>query len=126
MASGDRDARRQALEVPFPRPFQGLVEIIEVEHQLALGGRKQPEVGQMRVAARLHRQTRDRSRLEVGGHNSCCRAIKGKRRGHHPTASYRDEPVQAVMVLFLNQADRVGSRGSRRPFRMACARRLFA
>ena len=37
VAAGQHEARRQALEVPFERSRQGLVEIVDVEQQLALG-----------------------------------------------------------------------------------------
>ena len=51
--AGDLQARRQALDVPLPRPGQGLVEVVDVEHQAALRGGEHPEVGQVGIAAGL-------------------------------------------------------------------------
>ena len=54
VAAGDHEAGRQALDVPFPGRRQSLVEIVEVEDQVALGRGKQAEVGQVAIAAGLH------------------------------------------------------------------------
>jgi len=48
------------VDVPFPGAGQRLVEVVDVEHQAALGRAKDAEVGQVRVAARLHREPGDR------------------------------------------------------------------
>jgi hypothetical protein len=53
-ATRDHDARREALDIPFPRCGQRLVEVVDVEQQRALGRGEQTEVRDVRVAARLH------------------------------------------------------------------------
>ena len=57
VAAGDLKARGQPLHIPLPRAGQGLVEVVDVEHQLPLGGGEHPEVRQVRVTADLDRQT---------------------------------------------------------------------
>ena len=37
VASGDRKARHEPLHVPLPRPRQGFVEVVHVEHQSTIG-----------------------------------------------------------------------------------------
>jgi hypothetical protein len=54
VAAGDLEARGQPLHVPLPRARQRLVEVVEVEHELALWRGEHPEVGQVRIAAQLH------------------------------------------------------------------------
>src|SRR4051794_28645278 len=41
---GDDDARRQTEKVPFPRPLECLVEVVDVEDEVAFGRREEPEV----------------------------------------------------------------------------------
>ena len=58
VAAGQHEARRQALEVPLERSRQRLVEVVDVEQQLALGRAVQAEVREVGVAAELHGQAR--------------------------------------------------------------------
>ena len=53
VAGGNHHAGGQALEVPFPGAREGLVEVVDVEHQRALGRGEEPEVGQVGIAADL-------------------------------------------------------------------------
>ena len=46
-------AGRQPFHVPFPRAGEGLVEVVHVEEQVALGRAEDAEVGEVGVAARL-------------------------------------------------------------------------
>ena len=46
----------EALDVPLPRPRQGLVEVVDVHHQTAIGGGEGAEVREVGVAARLDPQ----------------------------------------------------------------------
>ena len=65
----DRDARDEALEVPFERSRQRLVEVVGVEHEVALGRRVGAEVGEVGVAVELHREAGRRGGREVLGHD---------------------------------------------------------
>ena len=51
VATGDRDACREPLDIPLPWTTGGFVEIVDIEHQLARGRSEATEVRQMRVAA---------------------------------------------------------------------------
>ncbi len=79
-AGGDLEAGRQALEVPLERAGEGLVEVVDVEDELALGRGEPPEVGQMGVAAQLH--------LEAGGR----RGWPGRRPSPPPPPGRRRRP----------------------------------
>ena len=61
LAAGDDEARRQALEVELERPGEGLVEVVDVEEQVAFRRCEQPEVRQVRIAAELDGDVRPRS-----------------------------------------------------------------
>ena len=53
--AGEHHAGGEALQVPLPRAGRGLVKIVEVEHQSAVGRRIGAEVMDMRIAAQLDR-----------------------------------------------------------------------
>ena len=53
-AAGHHEARREPLDVPLPRPRQGLVEVVDAEDEIALLGPEDAEVEEMRVTAELH------------------------------------------------------------------------
>src|SRR5215831_2474539 len=55
-ASCNRQACDEPLDIPFPRPAPGLVEVVDVEDQVAFWGSEQAEVGQMGVTAQLRVQ----------------------------------------------------------------------
>ena len=60
-ADGHDGAGGQAFEVPLPGSRQGLVEIVDPEHEVALGRREDAEIGHVHVAAGLDRQARHRA-----------------------------------------------------------------
>ena len=79
----------------------------------------------MSIAADLDFQTCNWSRGEVLGHNHCRAAQKAKGRGGHATVTDRHELRLPGNVLFLQQANGVGSVSDWRPFRVAGARHLL-
>ena len=115
LAAGDHEARRETLEVELERPGQGLVEVVDVEEQVALRRCEQPEVRQVRVAAELDGDAGPRSRREVRCHRQCRAAIERERRDRHPAIADRHEVRQARGRLALEQPDRVDAIGLRRP-----------
>jgi hypothetical protein len=74
----DRGAGGKALEVPFPWPGMDLVEIVDSEHQVALGRGIDAEVGDMHVAARRHRQPRHGRARQIVGHDRRRAAQEGE------------------------------------------------
>ena len=109
-ARRDLDAGGEPLDVPLPRTRQGLVEVVDVEHELALGRREQPEVRQVGVTTRLDPEPGGRRARQVGGHDQGCSAIEREGRGEHPSVADRHELLNPGLALLLEQRDRVGPR----------------
>ena len=119
IAAGDLEARGEPLHVPFPRAGQRLVEVVDVEDQRALGGAEHAEVRQVRVTADLRGDARGRRAGEVGGHQQRGAAIERERRHHHARVPDRHEFLHPRGRLLLEERDRVGAIGRRRPPLMA-------
>jgi hypothetical protein len=103
----DLQAGGQPLDVPLPRRWQGLVEVVDVEDQRALGGGEQPEVGQVRVTAGLHQQAGGGGAGQVEGHRQGRAAEVAELRREHPPVPDRYQVRQPGRGLFRQQADRV-------------------
>ena len=58
---GDDEAGGQPLEVELERAAERLVEVVDVEQQVAFGRREQAEVDEVRVAAELDLDARARA-----------------------------------------------------------------
>ena len=69
LAPGQHNARRHALDVPFPRPANGLIEIVEIENQRPIRRRERSQILHMRVTAQLHRQSRMRQPSQIRRHD---------------------------------------------------------
>ena len=109
----------QPLDIPLPRARQGLVEVVDVEHQAALGGAEDAEVGQVRVTARLHRQPGDRRGGQVAGHRQGRPTVVGERGDQHPAPADRHQFGHPGDRLLLQQGDRVGPVRGRLEYRVA-------
>ncbi len=57
-ATEDFEAGRQPLDIPLPRSWERLVEVVDIEEHAPLGRAEQPEVGQVSVSAQLDRHPR--------------------------------------------------------------------
>ena len=117
-------AHRQPLDVPLPRPRKRLIKVVEVKHHPSIRGRKQPEVGQVRVTAELHMQPRVRARRQVGGHDQGRPAIERKRRDQHPPIADRHQLRNPRRRLRLQQLHRIGTVRSRAEICVARPRHL--
>ncbi len=126
LATRDRDARRQALDVPLPRARERLVEVVDVEHQIPLRRGEAAEVRQVRVPAQLRREARARRARQIRGHDVRRAAEERERRGHHPPVTDRDQLRHPRGRLLLQQRDRVRALRPRLPLRVARARRFHA
>ena len=51
IAPGDLKTRCEALDVPLPGAGEGLVEVVDVQHQAAIGGGEDAEVREVGIAA---------------------------------------------------------------------------
>ena len=115
VARRDREARRHPLQVVLERAGQRLVEVVQVEQQLPLGGREHAEVRQMGVAAELNLQAGPGRVLQVGGHDLGRAAVEGERRDQHPPVAHRHQVGLTGRILLLEQRDRVGAISGRLP-----------
>ena len=107
VAPGDLHARRQALHVPLPRPVGGLVEVVDVEDQVAFGGAEHAEVGQVRVTAELGGEPRGRRARQIARHDQRRAAVEGERRDPHAPVADRHELGHPAGGLLLEEVDRV-------------------
>ena len=83
LAGDDLQAGAQAFDVPLPWTRQRLVEVVDVEHEVPLGGGELPEVAHVGVAARLHGQSGGGGRREIHGHDGGATPEEGEwRLGH--------------------------------------------
>ena len=107
VAAHDREARRQALHVPLPRPRRRLVEVVDVEDEDPLRRAERAEVREVRVAAQLGANARVRRPREIRRHDQCAAAVEGERRRKHPAVPDRHQLGVARDRLLLEQGHRV-------------------
>ena len=136
LSAGDGEAGDEPLDVPLERSREGLVEVVDAEHQATVGRREGAEVGQVGVAAQLHLEPGARRGGEVGGHDRRRTAVERERRRDHPAVADRDElghpasrpgaatssspvpgPVRPPRPPATRAARRRGRRDRRRPAR---------
>ena len=118
VATGDHEARRETLEVPFPGRRECLIEVVDGEDDLPLRGGETPEVDQVGVSAALHADTGGRSGRQIHRHGQRRAPVEGEGRQHHPPVAEGKEFGEAPLVGLQHQANRVGPIGSGLPGRM--------
>ena len=123
---GDDDAGRQPLDVPLPRRRQGLVEIVDVEEDVALGGGEAAEIHEVSVAASLHAKPGGGGRGEVGRHDRSRAAIEGEWRLRHAPEADRDQLRNPAFIGLVQKLDRIAPVLGRLPAALRCARRGVA
>ena len=116
IASGDGEAGHQPFDVPLERAGQRLVEVVDAEDQLPVRGGEDAEVGQMRIAAQLHRQAGSGRARQVGGHQVGRTAVEGERRDQHSAVTDRDQLWHPTCALLLEEANGVRPVRRRLPF----------
>ena len=119
VAAGDLETRGQPLHVPLPRAGQGLIEVVDVEHCLPLGGGEHTEVRQVRVTADLGVQAGAWGGCQVGGHDQRGAPVEGERRHQHPAVADGNQFGDPGCALLLEQPDGVWAVDSRLPAAMA-------
>src|SRR5204862_6676271 len=83
IASANRDAGGKPLDVPLERAGQRLVEVVDVEDELAVRGLEDTEVREVCVTAELDAQARIGTRGQVGGHDRGGAPVEGEGGGEH-------------------------------------------
>src|ERR1700734_3801188 len=72
----DYGTRHQTFQIPLPRPGNCLVEVVDAEDEVAFGGSKDAEVGDVHVAAELNLKAGDWRRGKILRHDGCGAAQK--------------------------------------------------
>ena len=121
VATRDGQARGETLHVPFPRSMSRLVEIVDVEQELPLGGAEQTEVRDVGVTARLNDEARSRRRGQVRGHQVGGAAVERERRSEHPSVPDRNELLHATLRLLLQESHGIRAAGGGVPAGVAGA-----
>jgi len=126
VAARDLEAGGQSFQVPFPRTREGLVEVVDVDHQVPAWGGVGAEVGEVGVPARLHPEIGAWRGGEVGGHDRRRAAVEGERRGEHAAVAKRDQIGHPIRGLAFEHLDRIWTVRRRLPVAVARAGRAFA
>ena len=109
----DGDAGGEALEVPFERRRQRLVEIGDVENGCAVRCRIDAEIRQMAVAAGLHPDAAGRRGRKIRRHHHSRTAQEGERRLLHAAIADRQQrrdPMPAGLDQHVHRITPVGRR----------------
>ena len=96
-------------------PRQGLVEIVEVEDQVALGRGEHAEVAQVGVPAGLDVQSGAGRGGQVRGHDEGRAPVEGERGHQHPAVPDGHQLLHPRHGLALEELHRIGSRRERLP-----------
>ena len=115
VARRDLEARREALDVPLPRPRQRLVEVVDVEDEPPLRRLEEAEVHEVRVAAQLGREPGVGRPGQVRRHEQRAAPVEGAGRDEHAPVADGHQLRDPVGRLLLEQADRVRPAGAAPP-----------
>jgi hypothetical protein len=89
--SGENDAGRHPLDIPFPGPWNGLVKIVDVEYEASVGGFIATQILDVRIAAKLDEDAGIRLARQVGRHDGNGSAEKREGRLRHAAVLDREE-----------------------------------
>ena len=103
----DLQAGRQALHVPLPRADRGLIEVVDVEDQLAARVSRTSRSSTGGRHRRAGRPARRSAWSKVRGHDQRRAAVEGERRDPHASVTDRDELGDPLLRLLLQEVDRV-------------------
>ena len=115
------DASCQALDVVLPGAGQGLVEVVDVEHKVALRRAENAEVGYVSVTAELDVYVCGRRVAEVRRHGQRRPAEVREGRGGHALVTHGQQVLQTRLLLGANERHRVLTVGGRVPLGVAGA-----
>ncbi len=102
--------------------WKRLVEVVDVEDDVALRRGEAPEVREMAIPAGLDSEPGDGRDGEIGGHDAGGPAVEGERRLQHAAVANWDEFRHAALVACAKDFDGIGAPGSTLPTAVLCAR----
>ena len=108
LAAGQHDTGSHAFYIPFPRSVNGLVEVVDIENQLAVwSSSERAEVLDVSVAADLNLNSGAGQLREVRGHQRRRAPVERKRRRSHAGVLERNQLFSAFPVCQSHQFDGV-------------------
>ena len=110
-----REAGTETLEIPLPRSGQCLVEVVDIEDQPPLGRGEPSEVDEMGVPAQLHGNLRRRRPGKVRRHDGRSTTVETERRLCHAPVADRQQVLDTVLTLALEDRHWIRSILRRRP-----------
>jgi hypothetical protein len=125
-ASGEHEADGHALQVPLEGCGAGLVEVVDVEDETAIGRGVGAEIANVGVAADLREDAGVGQRGEIRGHDRHSAAKEAEGRSEHALVFQRDEGRHTSAHGAGNGGDRRASGGRRPPVRVLLSTQLFA
>src|SRR5215469_13602120 len=102
-ASSENQTRRQTLQVPFPRPGESLVEIVDIEYKVTFGRCICAKISNVSIATNLHAQARLRQSGQISSHERCGSSEEGKRTCCHSPHLQWHELANAVGICRYNR-----------------------
>ena len=105
----DDEAGGQALDIPFERTGQRLIEVVDIEHEGSFRRPIHTEIGQVGVTAQLHGQAACRDGRQIHSHDGGAAAVEREGRGQHAAVADAYEIGEPVGGLRLQDADRITS-----------------
>ena len=106
---------RRAVDVPLPWPGKGLVEVVDIEDQPALGCPETSEVHEMAVPAQLNHDAGVRCVRQIRSHHRRRTSEEAERRLRHPAVADRQQVLDAALALRNQHPDRIRSIRRRLP-----------
>ncbi len=119
---GDHEARREALQIPFPRAERDFIEVVQIEDELPFRRGEAAEVHQMAVAANRHDDAGVLHLAEIVRLKDRTAAKERERRHRHAPVPERHEPGDTAFAAAAQQLDRIALQvadgAMTRPFRV--------
>ena len=125
VSSADFDAGQEAFDIPFPWSRKRFVKVVQIEDQSSFRAAENSEVRDMRITAVLHPDAGGRRFRQIVRHDDRGTPIERKRRDGHPLVADRQELLNTVAFLLLQQIDTSAASLFHSPFRLGFPRNLF-
>ena len=126
MSARHPDARDQPTQIPLPAAWVRLVEVVEVDHQIAFRRGVEAKIAEVRIATHHGCDPGRGQSRDVLRHDDRGATQEAVRRVDHSADSDRNEPIHTALVADVDQVDWIRSPWGRRPVRQRLPRNLLA